>query len=129
MTDIQWNWANDLRVLSAIVLVVCVFQMLMLVSNYWHGIRLLRQEIEDDGVTMFADPPLRWTLAYHVLVLLFLVFMAVSRLELAHVDAPPTVATYSLPPLSVAMVVVLSKVQKYYMDYLRLASKRQHGLL
>lgn len=123
---IEVTWANGARLAAAIALAVASLQMLLMLSNYWHGIIPMKREITEGDV---VAPPVFWTLSYHLLVFTMLVLTGISRVQtLFKPDIPITVSTFTLPFIGVGMVIVTGKFQKYYASALLAEIRRRDGL-
>lgn len=121
------DWLFVVRLVSAAILAVCSFQMVLLLSNSWHGVRPMRREIEQRQGVVFTTS---WglTFAYNCVVLGFLVSMTITRVQLAIQSTPINFATFATPPLAVAMCVVLSRIQHDMRDRMRRISRGQNDL-
>lgn len=122
---IEWTTTNQMRMISACILLVVAFEMVLILAAYWHTVMPLRKEIADGKV---VAPPERWTFAYHLSVLAFVLVAAVIRVQLAMTSAPTNIGTYALPVIGVALAFTSSKFLTYYIRRLREEDRRRHGL-
>ena len=111
------------RLCAGVLIAICAFQMLLLLSNYWHNVVPLRKEILDGEI---VAPPVFWTLAYHSLVFGVLAVMSISYVQTSfRVGVPATLGTWAIPVLVVPLTVVISKFQTAYSKNLRRSIHQQ----
>lgn len=117
------NISDLFRLATLLLLSGVIIEMVLLISHYVHSIMPMRKEVRSGR--LLAPPP-GWTLAYHVLVTLWLVQTCVGLGQrISQEGIKSTWATFTAPFLALALIIVVWKFQRYYSANLRRAITKQ----
>jgi hypothetical protein len=129
MIEVFAEFYNVMRAITVILIAVCVLQMVMLLSHYWHRVMPMRKRMKEQdrhSVIFVLAPPPFWTFSYHLLVTGIFTFsgIGITQSLLAVPARPPTVFTYAAPFLFGGMTMVISKFTEFYSEAINEAQWR-----